>query len=39
VLIGQLNPIIRGWANYHRHIAAKETFGRVDHEIWRGLWQ
>jgi RNA-directed DNA polymerase len=39
VLIGQLNPVIRGWANYHRHCAAKDTFNRVDHEIWRALWQ
>jgi hypothetical protein len=21
-----LNPILRGWANYHRHAASKETF-------------
>jgi len=27
-LIKALNPIIRGWANYHRHIVAKETFGK-----------
>jgi len=39
VLIGLLNPVIRGWANYHQHGAAKETFDRVDHEIWRALWQ
>ena len=39
VLIGLLNPVIRGWANYHQHCAAKETFNRVDHEIWRALWQ
>jgi RNA-directed DNA polymerase len=39
LLIGLLNPVIRGWANYHRHCAAKETFDRVDHEIWRALWQ
>jgi RNA-directed DNA polymerase len=39
VLIGLLNPVIRGWANYHQHCAAKETFDRVDHEIWRALWQ
>jgi RNA-directed DNA polymerase len=38
-LVNRLNPVIRGWANYHRHIAAKETFRRVDHEIWRRLWQ
>lgn len=24
-VIGILNPIIQGWANYHRHIVAKET--------------
>jgi len=39
VLVKWLNPVIRGWANFHRHIAAKETFRRVDHEIWRRLWQ
>ena len=39
VLIGLLNPVIRGWTNYHRHCAAKATFKRVDHEIWRALWQ
>jgi len=38
-LIGLLNPVIRGWANYHRHGVAKETFNRMDHEIWRALWQ
>jgi len=39
VLIGLLNPVIRGWANYHRHSAAAETFHRVDHLIWQRLWQ
>jgi len=38
LLIGLLNPVIRGWVNYHQHCAAKETFNRVDHEIWRALW-
>jgi RNA-directed DNA polymerase len=38
-LIKMLNPIIRGWANYHKSVVAKETFGFVDHEIWRSLWQ
>src|SRR6267142_1925442 len=27
-LIDQLNPKIRGWANYHRHVVSKRTFGR-----------
>lgn len=38
-LIKMLNPILRGWANYHRHAVAKETFARVDHEVWSMLWQ
>lgn len=38
-VIGQLNPVIRGWVNYHRHVVAKDVFQRVDREIWRGLWQ
>ncbi|MFZ5451276.1 MAG: group II intron reverse transcriptase/maturase [Thermodesulfobacteriota bacterium] len=38
-LIGLLNPIIRGWTNYHRHVVAKEIFNRVDHQIWQKLWQ
>jgi RNA-directed DNA polymerase len=37
-LIGSLNPVIRGWVNYHRHIVAAEAFQRVDHEIWCRLW-
>lgn len=38
-LIDKLNPIIRGWANYHLHIVAKETFCKIDSEIWKSLWQ
>ena len=38
-LIGQLNPKIRGWANYHRHMASKRTFGGVDRTIFSSLWQ
>jgi RNA-directed DNA polymerase len=36
-LIRLLNPKIRGWANYHRHIAAKETFSYVDYHIYNAL--
>ena len=32
-LIAQLNPKIRGWANYHRHVVAKRTFSQVDHAL------
>jgi RNA-directed DNA polymerase len=36
-LIQQLNPMIRGWANYHRHVAAKQTFNHVDNSIYLAL--
>lgn len=39
VLVDLLNPMIRGWANYHRHVVAKDTFNYVDYRIWRLLWQ
>ncbi|MDR9816999.1 MAG: group II intron maturase-specific domain-containing protein [Candidatus Methanoculleus thermohydrogenotrophicum] len=29
-LIKALNPIIRGWTNYHRHNVAAETFRKLD---------
>jgi RNA-directed DNA polymerase len=38
-LIVQLNPIIRGWALYHRHVASKGTFNKVDSAIFETLWQ
>jgi RNA-directed DNA polymerase len=38
-LIAQLNPKIRGWANYHRHVVSSETFSKVDHAIFCALWQ
>src|SRR6202790_4060930 len=38
-LINELNPKIRGWANYHRHVVSKRTFNRVDHLIFYKLWQ
>lgn len=38
-LILQLNPLIRGWANYHRHVCSKETFSKVDNAIFVALWR
>ena len=38
-LIDQLNPKIRGWANYHRHVVSKRTFRRVDLMIFSSLWR
>lgn len=38
-LINLLNPVIRGWANYHQHVVAKDIFNYVDTHIWRAIWQ
>lgn len=38
-LITLLNPIIRGWANYHRHAVSSEIFHDVDNAIFRALWR
>jgi RNA-directed DNA polymerase len=38
-LIWELNPIIRGWANFHRHVVSKVIFGQVDFEITKTLWK
>ncbi len=39
VLIRQLNPKIRGWANYYRHVVSSKAFSRVDNHIFQALWQ
>ncbi|RQS76980.1 group II intron reverse transcriptase/maturase [Burkholderia sp. Bp8963] len=39
LLIRALNPVITGWAMYHRHVVAQETFSNVDSHIWYALWQ
>jgi RNA-directed DNA polymerase len=38
-LILQLNPVIRGWANFHRHVVSKQTYRWVDAQIFRALWR
>jgi RNA-directed DNA polymerase len=38
-LIDILNPMIRGWATYHRHQVSKQTFTKVDQAIFWALWQ
>jgi RNA-directed DNA polymerase len=39
VLIGILNPMIRGWTNYHKSVVSKATFSKIEHEIWESLWR
>jgi RNA-directed DNA polymerase len=38
VLIHQLNPVLRGWTNYHRHGAAAKTFSYLGAFTWRRVW-
>lgn len=38
ILIRNLNPVITGWANYHRHICSKKTFYKLDRILWRNIW-
>jgi RNA-directed DNA polymerase len=38
-VIRELNPIIRGWANYYRHSVARKTFEKVRHAHGQMLWR
>lgn len=38
-VIVQLNPILRGWANYHRHVVSSQIFNDVDADIFRCVWR
>jgi RNA-directed DNA polymerase len=38
-LICQLNPFLRGWANYHRHAVSSGTFVSIDYFIWHALFR
>jgi RNA-directed DNA polymerase len=38
-LIAKLNPILRGWTNYHRHVVSKKTFAHVEYQVFQALWR
>jgi hypothetical protein len=38
-IIGDLGPLIRGWANYYRHGASKHAFHSADHHVRAKLWR
>ncbi len=38
-LIAQLNPVIMGWAMYHRHVVSSQIFSQVDHALFQMIWQ
>jgi RNA-directed DNA polymerase len=37
-VVFDLNSVIRGWSNYYRHCAAKETFDSADYRVVQMLW-
>ena len=38
IIIKKLNPILRGFANYYKHVVSKVTFGYISHRVWQYLW-
>lgn len=38
-LLRQLNPRLRGWANFYRHGASQRTFDRLDYYVYKRLWR
>jgi RNA-directed DNA polymerase len=38
-LIDKLNPVLRGWANYHRHVICAESFSKLDSYVWGRLFR
>ncbi len=38
-LIAILNPKLRGWGNYYRHVVSKQVFGFVDVRVMRMIWK
>jgi len=38
-LLRQLNPLLRGWANYYRNAASQRTFDKLDYYVCHRLWR
>ena len=38
-LIHKLNPIIRGWVNYHKYNVSTKHSEQLDFDTWRALWK
>ncbi|OAI12771.1 MULTISPECIES: group II intron reverse transcriptase/maturase [Methylomonas] len=39
MLILKLNPILSGWAEYHKGAVSCKTFAYIDNQIWLKTWQ
>jgi RNA-directed DNA polymerase len=38
-LIRLLNPMLRGWAQYHHSVSAKRAYSRMEHLVFQRLWR
>lgn len=38
-LILKLNPVIKGWCEYHKYVVSSQIFYKLDHLIWLKLWR
>lgn len=38
-VIRYLNPKLKGWCNFYRHVASKRVFSYVEYQIWKALWR
>jgi RNA-directed DNA polymerase len=38
-LIDTLTPVLRGWANYHRHTLCGQTFAKLDTFVWQRVYR
>jgi len=38
-IINLLNPMLRGWAQYHSPVVAKATFNRLEYAVSKALWR
>ena len=38
-LIKVINPIIRGWCNYHRFVVSRKVFEKIDNYAYQILWK
>jgi RNA-directed DNA polymerase len=37
-VIKHLNPILKGWANYYKHVVSARVFASLDHDIWAAVF-
>lgn len=38
-IIQILNPILRGWGMYHRHVVSKQVYNQVDKAVFDAIWR